>query len=395
MATPRNKKSELQAEEEFDDFEPEEEFEEEEPVPPPRPRRTVKSRAAQDSAAARPPMRRASRVETVRDAPERRSPVRRESNPRESGRREVVRRETGRRETDSREAGRRDARQLPLNFKDKAREAARAKPKAVSRHATRIGGGAILSLLSIGALIVGFQIFMGSRFFALNGVTVEGNTLLSQQEIEALVKSVVPRGVISADLQKVREKLKTNPLIRDAEVARLLPDRLRVQIVEREPVALARRADGHIVCVDAEGMMFGGYETWRGKTMPPTITGLVENDNKPNEINRQWVMTYRQLMADLDQSEPALSSRIDEIHFDRDEGVRLTLADSRILVLIGKEDFRARLNAALDVLDAVRRRDAEALNVLRIGDAERLLSGARIAYLNAMVPKRVVVGLDE
>jgi hypothetical protein len=47
------------------------------------------------------------------------------------------------------------------------------------------------------------------------------------------------------------------------------------------------------------------------------------------------------------------------------------------------------------VLDAVRRKDLDALNVLRISDAERLLGGARIAYLNATDPKRVIVGLDE
>ena len=199
--------------------------------------------------------------------------------------------------------------------------------------------------------------------------------------------------MLNADLELIRSKLQSYPLIREAEVARLLPDRLRVTIVERKPVALARR-DNSVVCVDDDGVMFGDRSYWRGRDVP-LISGLAEGGEDANKINRDWIMKYKRLMAELDQSEPPLSSRIDEIHFDLDQGVRLTLADSRVAVLVGKEDFRTRLNAALDVLDAVRRKDAEALNVLRISDAERLLGGAKIAYLNATDPKRVIVGLDE
>jgi hypothetical protein len=107
------------------------------------------------------------------------------------------------------------------------------------------------------------------------------------------------------------------------------------------------------------------------------------------------MLSYQKLITELDGSQPPLSSRIDEAVFDEVQGVRVILADSRVAVFLGKEDFRMRLNAALDVLDAIRRQDAENLNVLRIGDAEKLLSGAKISYLNATNPKRVVVGLDE
>jgi cell division protein FtsQ len=281
-------------------------------------------------------------------------------------------------------AGRRAPQQLPLFSRER-----------LTQNATWTGGSILLSLLAIGGLVVLFYFFAGSRFFALRGVDVTGNKLLSVDDVEAMVKPNVPRGVLNADIEKIRNDLKSYPLIREAEVGRLLPDRLRIVIVEREPVALARRSDGSVVCVDDEGVMFGDNSLWRGRTPPPLISGLAEGGDRAGEINRQHVLTYRRLLADLDQTEPPLSSRIDEVYFDEDQGVRLILADSRVAVLIGNEDFRARLNAALDVLDAVRRKDADALNVLRISDAERLLGGVRIAYLNATDPKRVIVGLDE
>src|SRR5262249_3458176 len=128
---------------------------------------------------------------------------------------------------------------------------------------------------------------------------------------------------------------------------------------------------------------------------PPITSGRRKNAAKEKKKTRHWIMTYKRLMAEFDQTQPPVSSRIGEIQFDEDQGVRLVLADSKLGVLIGKEDFRIRLNVALDILDAIKRKDLETLNVLRISDAERLLSGAKIGYLNVSNPNHLVVGFDE
>lgn len=327
----------------------------------PRPRRTAKTRAPKQSATAP-----SSRQRTSRRDPSRR----------------------------------RDTRQLSLF--------SRLAPERVSNGVAGAGGSILISLLAIGGLVVLFHLFAGSRFFALKGVDVrwpavktEGKSLLSASEVEAIVKPLVKSGVLYADLEMIRKELEKYPLIREAQVARLLPDRLRVSIVERQPVGLALKGNLNagarsVVCVDDQGVMFGDSSYWRGKPWPPLISGLAEDDGADaKEKNRQWIMMYKRLMAEFDQTQPPVSSRIGEIQFDEDQGVRLILTDSKLGVLIGKEDFRIRLNLALDILDAIKRKDLDTLNVLRISDAERLLSGAKIGYLNVTDPKHLVVGFDE
>ncbi len=279
-----------------------------------------------------------------------------------------------------------DERQLKLPF---------VKREVTTRRAAKVGGGVLLFVVLIAGVYVAYHLFAGSRFFALNGVDVEGNVLLSATEVEAMVRASVPSGVFNADLAQIRAKLEGFPLIRQAKVVRLLPDRLRVTISERTPIAVARLADGNTACIDEEGALFGNQDTWRGKAIPPLIKGVAEDGDRKNDVNRQLVLTYKRLIEELDQNEPPLSSRIDEVTFDPDQGVRLSLANSSIIVLLGRNDFRARLNAALDVIEAVNRRDEERLNIMRISDAERLLSGVPIKYLNVTDPSRVVVGLDE
>ncbi|MGH9753112.1 MAG: cell division protein FtsQ/DivIB, partial [Blastocatellia bacterium] len=343
---------EEEGEQEEEELEAEEE-DEPEAEPEPRPRRTAKTRAPKRSATAPVPRQRAAR----REAPRRRDP------------------------------------RQPSLF-------SRLGQERISGTATRTVGSILLSLLALIGLIVLFYLFAGSRFFALKGVDVvwlEAQSgiapLLDAKEVEEIVRSTVLRGVLKADLEQVREKLKENLLIREAEVARLLPDRLRVIIVERRPVALARRGN-LVVCVDDDGVMFGDRTLhWRGGDAP-LLNGLAEDGEDAKKKNRHWITLYKKLIAELDQTEPPLSSHVDEIFFDEDDGVRLMLTEKRGGVLVGTEDFRTRLNVALDILAAISRKDLDALNVLRIGDAERLLSG-KINYVNVNDPKRPVVGLDE
>jgi cell division septal protein FtsQ len=281
-----------------------------------------------------------------------------------------------------------DPRQLKLPF---------GGSEMIRGRTAKVGGGIMLFVLLIVGLYVAYYLFSNSRFFALSGVDVEGNKLLSDVEVETMVRAKVPKGVLNADLMKIRDELQLFPLIRQATVVRLLPDRLRVVIAERAPIAVARLADGNTACIDEEGALFGTLAAWRGQDKP-LIRGVAETGERKTEINRGLVNTYKRLLEELDQNDPPLSSRIDEVTFDPDQGVRVALANSPIVVLLGRNDFRARLNIALDVIEAVRAGDADRLTLMRIGDAERLLDPERkdlLRYLNVTDPTRIVVGLDE
>lgn len=272
---------------------------------------------------------------------------------------------------------------------------ARLREEGTLARLLKVGAAVTTLFLLFAGLWFTVRLFSRSRFFYLNGVEVHGNVRIAQEDITRLVQEHVPEGVLRADLPLIRANLQKHELISEVEVARLLPDRLRVTIKEREPYTLARRADGSVAAVERDGTMFGDERLFQGSTVPPLISGLAESGADAAEVNRQRLMLYQQLLAELDQQAPPLSARIEEVIFDENSNLNLILEGSGIAVLVGREDFRARLNAARDVLEAVRRRDADALRVLSITDAERLLGGARIVYVNATIPKRVIVGLAE
>jgi cell division septal protein FtsQ len=279
----------------------------------------------------------------------------------------------------------------------------RISPDFISSRIIRVIWAIFCTVAFVAVILCIYFFFVPSRFFALRGVEIVGNKQLQREFIESIARENAKEGVLRADLNKIREELQKRGVVKSVEITRMLPDMLKIVIEEREPIALARRGDSRaeseVVCVDPEGVMFGDQSLCKAKSGMPLINGLEEKGDGAIARNQQRLAVYQKLLSDLEGATEKLSSRIEEVYFDDTLGVRVTVEapdkEGVIAVFLGKEEFRIRLNAALDVLDAINRQDAEALNVLRIGDAEKLISGARISYINATTPNRVVVGLEE
>lgn len=254
----------------------------------------------------------------------------------------------------------------------------------------------ILGLVVFGGSATLMRSFLGSHFFNVKQIEVEGNSRLSRQELLALVEGKAQGGLWQVPLEEIRTMLKSNPWIRDVEVARQFPDKLRVKVSEREPFALARRSDNAVVWIDRDGTVLGDQTNFNLEIVPPIISGLMEGISaKVMETNRLHLGLYQDLLKALDEREPYLSAQVDEVIFDGVDGLKLRVQGGKVEVLVGTQDFRKRTEEALRILQAVETRNIAALRLLRISDAERLLSGKPIAYINATVAGRAIVGLAE
>lgn len=240
-----------------------------------------------------------------------------------------------------------------------------------------------------------YHAFASSRLFALRQIDLQGVTHASRDDLMRVLRKSMASGLWQADLDKVRGELEQHAWVRDAEVVRVLPDTLRVMITEREPFALARRSTGALMWVDRDGVVLGECSLFKTETVLPLISGLEEGE-AASQDNRQRLIAYQQLLAELDQGEPPLSEKVDEINLGDLKDVQLRLADKRMTVKVGEREFRPRLESALKVLSAIERKDISTLGLFKVTDAERLIKGSsRIAYLDATHPNRVIVGLAQ
>jgi cell division septal protein FtsQ len=254
----------------------------------------------------------------------------------------------------------------------------------------------VVVLVMMAASVLAYRAFARSALFTLHKVEVVGAVRAPQDEIEHLVRQQVMKdGLWLTELESIRKEVMKFQGVHEAEVRRVLPDTLRVTITEREPFALARRRNGAVVWVDRDGLALGERTKFKVNSIPPIISGLPEgNDDKTKEASREKLKVYEQLMTALDSEGTKLSENVDEIILDDLNDLEIRLLKKRIRVQLGEANYRSRLEAALNVLEAVERCDLNALTLLKVSDAERLLANAgRISYLNATQEDRVIVGL--
>jgi cell division septal protein FtsQ len=210
----------------------------------------------------------------------------------------------------------------------------------------------VLAILALMAAFIGYRVAASAAMFQVTSIDVAGTSRTSAEEIQDLTRRAVARtGVWRADLSAISAELDRLPGVRRAIVTRVLPDRLRVRVTERVPVAVVHLANGHFVWVDDEGVGLG--------EMKPTdrvpsffIRGWNEEGTEDaRKENAERVQKY--LEATHEWEAAGLAERVSEINLIDMRDVRAQLAgsDSQIEVRLGGKDLGQHLKAELEALD--------------------------------------------
>lgn len=128
-----------------------------------------------------------------------------------------------------------------------------------------------------GILITSFVVyalyyFSQSSFFALQRIEVRGQKHLASDEVARESGLTVGANIFRLDLDQAGQRLLTDPWIESAELRRRFPDRVEIDIVERQPAALLLTGQSWLV-LDKTGFCIEQAASLRLYDLP-IITGL-------------------------------------------------------------------------------------------------------------------------
>ncbi|MFN2530287.1 MAG: cell division protein FtsQ/DivIB [Pyrinomonadaceae bacterium] len=234
-------------------------------------------------------------------------------------------------------------------------------------------------VITITALVFfGYRAAASANFFQVKKIETQGTSRASMEAIETAVRhDLVGTGVWRAHLEEVSAHLRELPWVRSAIVSRVLPDGIRVRIVERQPRLVVHLSSGRLVWVDEEGVVLA--ELVPADTVPSFfLRGWNEDQSTAaQEENRERVKKFLDLQNEWMRL--SLSERISEVNLldIRDVRAQLSGDDSQIEVRLGAQDHGERLRKALDVLDKQRQTPR----------------GPYISYIDLTQGHRAIVGL--
>ena len=210
-----------------------------------------------------------------------------------------------------------------------------------------LGLGCLAAIGTFTAGVVGAKTYLDrdSRFRISGAGNIEatGLTQVSRAEMLPVFGEDIGRNVFFVPLNQRRKELEAIPWVQRATVMRLLPNQIRVNVVERQPVAFVRQGQ-QVGLVDADGVLL----SMRPAVMAqhnysfPVVTGL--NPGDPLSMRKARMAVYERLLAELDANGQHLSEQISEIDLTDPQDARVLMPEqgTDILGHFGDDRFLER-----------------------------------------------------
>lgn len=181
-------------------------------------------------------------------------------------------------------------------------------------------------------------------------VAVNGNHIVQREEILKQFLRDRNHSVLQVPLAARRGQIQEIPWVEEASVQRILPNRLRVDITERTPIAFFHNG-GELLLIDQHGVLLDRPE---GEDFHfPIVTGLSENVSREERERR--MQAYLEFMKDIDLVKPGSSANVSEIDLGNPKDLCAVIAGlgaggsaAAVTVHFGQGDFVTKYRRLID-----------------------------------------------
>lgn len=213
-----------------------------------------------------------------------------------------------------------------------------------------------------------------SDTFTVNRIEVDGNEMLSSDELAEEGGVTPDMNIWTVDLAGVTRQLKEHVFVSEVYIQREFPNRIKVSVEEKKPVALLNY-QSKLYCLDPEGLVLPSVPNKAYDL--PVISGAFQGTLSLGQyVSGSTIGKGLQFVNTVLSDRPELYKILSEINIYR-KGLKVYLSQSGIPVTIGDEYYQMKIRS----LDAVLR-DLVSNNSLK-----------QVKYINLQYRGQVVVGM--
>jgi cell division protein FtsQ len=226
----------------------------------------------------------------------------------------------------------------------------KAKTAKLMRFVHLVIAFAVLIGLGWGAYKLIFFLRTASSF-EVQQLSVVGIKRVQESQVLANVGFERGTNLFRVDLDEIRSRVEELDWVRYATVQRVLPDRVVIKVVEREPIGMAR-IQGEIYQFDVDGKILDARLAIG--TGFPILDGLRPGDRKGNQ---QKVQVYRKVLEEVGQTS------LSEIHINESGDVTVVSASDPMSINLGATEFRNRWTKYLQLRPQIQQQYPEAVRI--------------------------------
>lgn len=177
------------------------------------------------------------------------------------------------------------------------------------------------------------------RVESSDDIDISGLQNVTRSQVMEVMGGDIGRNIFFVPLAQRKAQLEQIPWVESASVMRFIPNRLKVEIHERTPVAFAR-VGSRILLTDAGGTLM--ELPGRKKYSFPVIVGM--NSGEPPSTRSARMKIYNDVVSQLDAGGAHYSQELSEIDLSDPDDVKVTANNhaGEVLVHLGSSHYLER-----------------------------------------------------
>ncbi|HET6698146.1 MAG TPA: FtsQ-type POTRA domain-containing protein [Nocardioidaceae bacterium] len=189
-----------------------------------------------------------------------------------------------------------------------------------------------------------------STVLAVSGVKLEGNQVLDPRAVRRAADVPAGEPLATVDLDAIAARVEGLAAVKSVDVSRAWPDRVRIAVRERTPVAVVVR-DGVVSGLDEDGVIFRQYPS-----APRDLPVVRMSARTRSDALAEAATVVGVLPADL-------ADKVDFVEVETIDTISLRLHGGRTIFWGSADDSETKAKVAAVLLDAARKADTYDVSV--------------------------------
>jgi cell division protein FtsQ len=218
----------------------------------------------------------------------------------------------------------------------------------------------LLSLFLFVAQRVYFHL-LEDPFFRVREVEVEGSQRIPREALLSLAELERVSNLFSLRLKEVAKRLESHPWIEQVQVRKVFPNKVRIRIVERKPVAILQLEE--LYYIDAGGLIFSPVGDRDGYNYP-FLTGLTRGTLEKDPVGaKRLIMKALEFLRILDKEKIFPLEEISEVRMEKTYGIQCFTKTQGVEVRMGWEHFGEKLRRFSMIWSDLKKRGISAVSI--------------------------------
>ena len=201
------------------------------------------------------------------------------------------------------------------------------------------------------AFIYVYTCFLSSPYFEIKETSVRGLKELTEKDVLTLAQVKPAQNLLAVNKSAIEKRILANPWVKNIYIGRELPDRLVLELRERQPVALLKEKNDFYL-IDTEGNVFKKVNE-SDEIDLPVISGL---DGKEAAKTPSFLEALRLIDILHNSSQYAYLGIVSEVNVSKVFGLGV-LTEKGFYFKLGTDGFESKLKNLKIVMDDLAKRE--------------------------------------